>query len=70
MVVTLFRPALTAREAEVVRLMNSWLTNREIAAELSISENTVKTHARAVYMKLGVTNRRDAVECAHQQGII
>lgn len=53
---------LTGRERTVLRYLASTLSNAEIAAELVVSVNTVKTHQRAVYRKFGVTNRRDAVE--------
>lgn len=42
----------------------------EIGVKLSISENTVKTHARAIYWKLGASCRRDAVDQAYQLGIL
>jgi LuxR family maltose regulon positive regulatory protein len=45
-------------------------TNEQIAAELYISINTVKAHARAVYRKLEVPNRRDAVNRARELGLI
>ena len=52
---------LTDRERTILRYLASTLSNAEIAAELYVSVNTVKTHERALYRKLGVTNRRDAV---------
>ncbi|WP_433275323.1 LuxR C-terminal-related transcriptional regulator [Pseudonocardia xinjiangensis] len=52
---------LTERERTVLRYLASTLSNSEIAAELYVSVNTVKTHERALYRKLGVTNRREAV---------
>lgn len=48
---------LTARESEVVRLVSQGLTNRQIAGQLIISENTVKTHLRSVFDKTGYRNR-------------
>ena len=56
--------ALTEREAQVLRLLRSNLSMREIAAEMYISHNTVKTYAKAIYRKLGVTSRGAAVEAA------
>jgi LuxR family transcriptional regulator, maltose regulon positive regulatory protein len=55
-------PALTASELAVLRLLRSHLTNQEIADALYLSVNTVKTHLRAVYHKLGVSSRRQAVD--------
>ncbi len=52
--------ALSAREREVFRLLQTRKTMQEIAAELGLSVNTVKTHQRAIYRKLGVSSRREA----------
>ena len=54
-------PPLTAREAAVLELLPSLLSLEEIAARLTVSPNTVKTHLTAIYAKLGVRSRRDAV---------
>jgi LuxR family maltose regulon positive regulatory protein len=62
--------ALTQSEIAVLRLLGSHLTNQEIAAALFISVNTVKTHLRSAYRKLGVTSRRQAVERGRQRGIL
>jgi two-component system NarL family response regulator len=50
-------PRLTPREAEIVRCVGLGKTNGEIAAELSITEGTVKTHLNNVFKKVGVRNR-------------
>jgi LuxR family maltose regulon positive regulatory protein len=52
---------LTDREVTVLRLLGGSLSMREIAQELDLSQNTVKTHTRAIYRKLGVSTRRDAI---------
>jgi LuxR family maltose regulon positive regulatory protein len=57
---------LTERERVVLRYLASTLSNAEIAAELYLSVNTVKTHQRMVYRKLGADGRRDAVRRAKQ----
>lgn len=57
---------LTEREQVVLRYLASTLSNAEIAAELYLSVNTVKTHQRMIYRKLGADGRRDAVRRAKQ----
>jgi LuxR family maltose regulon positive regulatory protein len=52
---------LSARELDVLRLLGTDLDGPEIARELVISLNTVRTHTKNIYAKLGVTNRRAAV---------
>ncbi|MBU3062435.1 LuxR C-terminal-related transcriptional regulator [Nocardia sp. NEAU-G5] len=52
---------LTRREYEVLRLMTTGATNREIATSFSLSEETVKSHVKRILQKLGVTNRGHAV---------
>jgi LuxR family maltose regulon positive regulatory protein len=60
---------LTDRELVVLRYLESRLTTSEIGSELYVSVNTVRTHAKAVYRKLGVGSRRDAVAEARRLGI-
>jgi ATP/maltotriose-dependent transcriptional regulator MalT len=61
---------LSARELEVLRLFPTQLSQREIAAELYVSFNTVRTHARAIFQKLGVTSRAEAVTRARELGLL
>jgi NarL family two-component system response regulator LiaR len=53
--------SLTARESETLALVAAGMPNRAIAESLFVSENTVRTHLKAVFRKLGVTNRSQAV---------
>ena len=62
--------ALTRSEARVLRYMPTNLCTREIAAELYLSTNTVKTHQRHLYQKLGASNRTEAVEQARALGLL
>ena len=64
--VTEFGEKLSAREAAVLRLAAEGLTQREIADQLVISYNTVKTHFKATYRKLGVASREAAIERLNQ----
>ena len=61
---------LSAREIEVVQLMARGEANKGIAASLSISESTVKTHIANIFSKLDVNHRTEAVTQALQKGII
>lgn len=61
---------LTTREIDVLRLLRSRLSLSEIAGELYLTRNTVKTHARAVYRKLGATSRAEAVRLGHRRALI
>jgi LuxR family transcriptional regulator, maltose regulon positive regulatory protein len=61
---------LSERELEVLRLLTTDLSGPEIARELVVSVNTVRTHIKNVYMKLGVNNRRAAVRLAQELGLL
>jgi LuxR family maltose regulon positive regulatory protein len=60
---------LTERERAVLRLLRGTLSTREIGQELYLSGNTIKTHTRSIYRKLGVSSRRDAVERGRELGL-
>ena len=60
----------TAREREVLVLLGQGLSNKMIARELHISEHTVKFHISSLYVKLGVSNRAEAVSRGARHGLI
>ncbi|NIM92721.1 MAG: response regulator [Anaerolineales bacterium] len=61
---------LTAREIELLRLVANGLSNRAIAQELAISENTVKYHMKNIFQKLDAQNRAEAVTHGIQAGLL
>jgi DNA-binding NarL/FixJ family response regulator len=63
-------PSLTPRELEVLQLLAAGLGNKVAAARLGISEHTVKTHIAALYAKLGVSSRGQAVAAGVRRGIL
>jgi DNA-binding NarL/FixJ family response regulator len=62
--------ALSPREREIMRLVASGATNQEIAGELGIGSETVKTLLKRVFSKLGVRRRAEAVSVAHELGLL
>jgi LuxR family maltose regulon positive regulatory protein len=61
---------LTEREREVLRHVSEMLNTAEVASEMYISVNTVKTHLKSIYRKLAATHRREAVRRARQLELI
>jgi DNA-binding NarL/FixJ family response regulator len=63
-------PALTERELQVLRGMGRGRSNSEIGKELYLSEDTVKTHARRLFRKLGAADRAQAVAMGFRWGLV
>jgi len=61
---------LSERELTVLRLLRGDLTQREIGRELYLSHNTVHSHVRSIYRKLGASSRGDAVAIARTRGLL
>lgn len=64
------RPKLTDREREVLRLLGTGASNKEIARTLFVSEATVKSHLVHIFDKLGVDNRGRAINVARETGLL
>jgi DNA-binding NarL/FixJ family response regulator len=64
------RAALSASQVSILRLISRGHSNREIAVEVHLSENTVKTHIQEIFRKLGVRNRVEAAILAGKSGWI
>jgi len=60
---------LSARETEVLRALADYCSNEEIATDLVLSLNTVKTHMRSLFQKLSVTRRAEAVRRGRALGL-
>jgi two-component system NarL family response regulator len=65
-----FRAELTERELEVLRQMCEGKSNKEIGSKLFITEGTVKTHVKAIFYKLDVISRSEAVSTAIRRGLV
>ena len=61
---------ITARELEILTLVGRGFSNREIATQLFVSENTVKTHCARVFDKLGAVRRTQAVQRGKELGLL
>ena len=61
---------LSQRELQVLRLLDSELTGPEIARELYVTLNTLRTHTKRIFTKLDVTTRAAAVRRAHERGLL
>ena len=64
------REALTERELEVLQTLTQGLSTADIARELRLSINTIKTHLKSIYRKLAVTHRGEAVRRAKKLGLL
>jgi two-component system, NarL family, nitrate/nitrite response regulator NarL len=67
---TIVGPMLTPREREVLALLADGLGNKQIAARLGITTNTVKTHVELLFEKLGVSSRAEAVATGVRRGLL
>ena len=61
---------LTEREYAIVRLLPGPMSQRQLASTLFVTPNTLKTHLRAIYRKLGAESRGEAVIRAREQGLL
>lgn len=61
---------LTMRECEILRLLELGLSRSEMAAELSVSLNTIKSHMKSLYRKLGATNKNEAISISRAKGFL
>ena len=63
-------PGLTPRELQILELIASGLSNKEIAERIFVSENTVKTHSKRLFEKLNARRRTQAVAAGKELGIL
>lgn len=61
---------ISSRETQVLEMLAEGHTNQEIAAKLFVSPNTIKTHLKNIYAKLGVTRRTQAIRQAREQRLL
>ena len=61
---------LSPRETEVLRLLTTHLSHAEMAEELVVSVNTVRSHVKSIYSKLDVHSRMEAIERARELGLL
>jgi LuxR family maltose regulon positive regulatory protein len=69
-VAVLVAESLSAREEAILRYLPTMMSNHEIAGELFVSVNTVKTHLKAIYRKLDASGRREAVHRGRELGLM
>jgi len=67
---TKLQPKLTRREQQLVKMIGQGLSNKEIASQLNLSEQTVKNHIHRILRKLGAADRLSAVEVCRVEGIV
>lgn len=65
-----FPDRLTEREVDVIRLISSGMTNRDIGTRLGLSTRTVDAHLRSIYTKIGVSSRSAATRYAVEHGLV
>ena len=69
-VAVLLAEPLSEREQAILRYLPTMMSNHEIAGELFVSVNTVKTHLKAIYRKLDASGRREAVQRGRELGLM
>ena len=67
---TIITPEFTAREREIILLCRDGLMSKEIADRLGVSANTINTHKKNIFQKLGINNTMEMVQYAMKSGII